>query len=158
MAKPLLRLQYEFTIGEPISDKTWDRIKRTLGINRYNHNKVEMIPVIRAYGELRLMNPKGLITAEAVTKYMEFEKCFPLVNCTGEDLWAAILKSVKDANDTPPSKNTIYRWGREIGVPITKSDRVYTKAELRKWIGKLVGLSEFRLIVRFPGIEKITAA
>lgn len=117
-----------------------------------------MIPVIRAYAELRLINPRGSISAEAVTKYIEFEKTFPMTNCTGQELWNAIKKLVKDNHGTPPSKPTIYRWGQEIGVPMEKGDRIYTKGELRKWIGKLVGLSEFRLTVEFPGINKITAA
>lgn len=158
MQKSVFRNLYEMKCGQ-VSDRQWLRIRTFLKIREVGclSDRVtdQQLGRIKAYGDLRLLAPKGKITLEDVDQYVKFSLAFPSdCQCSGADLIAGIQKVL----DPSPSRSRCYAWGDEIGIPLS-TKRWYGRDEIRTWIGKLLSLQRFRIksSMSFRGIDQLAA-
>jgi hypothetical protein len=135
-----LRIEYERILGKEINKRTWIRVKSRLKINSENESDPKILPIIRAYAQLRKLNPYRCVTLTDALTYHGVTASMPDVTCTGIDLWAS-LKRLEPA----PSDCIIYKWGKEIGVPMRKtSTDWYDPEQVNKWIIKVVSQTKFK--------------
>lgn len=131
----MLWLTYEETLGKECSDRTWRRIKKTLGIKADDCN---YLPIVQGYAILRKKNPFKPIQKEDVERYLFIKENLPQLSCDGSDLLSAIQRL-----SPVPSMQTIYRWGREINCPF-QIEKQYELTEVQKWIEKIASQVYFK--------------
>lgn len=132
--KKVLRREYEAIAGK-ISDRQWRRIKANLGIsdNAKGRELLSALPLIRAYGVLRVVNGKRKITLDDCCHYQWLAEFSEGVVCRiqGREL-VKVIKLLKPT----PGDSTIRRWGYELDCPLYL-DKWYTPDETQLWIRKI---------------------
>ncbi len=137
MAGTILRNEYEKIVGQ-VSDYTWPRILRRLEISDTTSAKAGVILLVRAYAQLKLLNPNRTIRLSDVQRYEFICSNLPQLSCNGAQLFEALQRL-----EPRPSKPTIYRWGQEIGVPFSV-DKIYTEFEIQQWVKKIASQTKFK--------------
>lgn len=130
-----LRAIYEQVLGYKINDSTWWRVRKRLVLTQDSAVARE---IVEASAELRKVMPNKRIEFRQVRKFLEISKRMIQVRCQGWQL----LEGLKRLGPKPPSKATIYRWGKEIGIPFGMN-RDYSPEELRRWFVK-IALSKYK--------------
>ena len=121
---------------QPISDRTWARVKKRLKIKEPINpvTREEKESQIRAYLYLARRYPNRSIKAELVKRFTEL-KCFlvdkKLRRCTGKEIYELASKL-----QPTPSESTVYRWGEEIEIPFSKL-KTYFDEEINEWVVKI---------------------
>lgn len=141
--KSPLRLFYEDELERKISDRTWSRIKRQLGIREpiVFGNKAEMKAIVQAYAYLRKAYSNRLITTDIVKRFLDIKNLLAqqtFMQCTGREIYDVAQKL-----SPRPSDSTLYRWGEEIGLRFSVN-RTYTEAEVNKWIEKIASNPRYK--------------
>jgi hypothetical protein len=136
MTGTILRREYEKIVGQ-VSDSTWQRILGRLSLGDANI-KAQTILLVRAYAQLRLLNPNRIVRLEDVQRYEFICSNLPQLSCNGAQLFEALQRL-----EPKPSKATVYRWGQEIGVAFSVN-KVYTESELQQWVIKIASQTKFK--------------
>lgn len=133
--KTVLQTNYERIAGCEISSRTWRRIKQRLSI--FDESSFGASSDTQAYAELRVENPRTRITLLQVREYNNFIGAFRDCVLTDTD-----IKEIIDRHFTrKPTLRTLYRWGKQIGVPF-EQPRLYNLAESKLWLKKLYSMRE----------------
>ncbi len=142
---PILRQRYEAVLGRSLCDRQWLRIRSWLGLDG---DDLDAVAIVESHARLRLMFPRSHFGVVEAIAYGRFLEEFPLSG-SGDDLAQSIRRVFKDRKGRPPSMKTLYRWGNEIKVRLYKH-RMYTKAEIAKWVAKALTQGHFKPIYALP--------
>lgn len=121
---------------QPISDRTWARVKKRLKIKEPidADTREEKESQLRVYLYLAKRYPNRSIKADLVQRFTEL-KCFlvdkKFSRCTGREIYELVSKL-----QPTPSESTIYRWGEEIAIPFSKF-KTYFDSEVNEWVVKI---------------------
>jgi hypothetical protein len=149
----ILRAIYEKSFGSQISDRQWQRIRYQY--IRLDESEDSLVERVEAFGELRQLYPNVRLSVNELEQYLTLRKMFGFdrsgVEIDGRDLLASIKKIFVLRK---PTDRTIYRWGREIGVPID-AHCWYDAQDLRRWILKLLAVQgRYQINVDLPQYRK----
>ena len=128
-----LRDLYEHSLGTTVADRTWRRVRHSLGI-RYDYDAHLINVVIRAASKRR-ENATRQITRAEIAFELNVEKAFldrDFYPVTGVEL----LEEVSRILGRQVSRQTMYRWGKSINCPWSAKG-VYRKEHLALWAVKL---------------------
>jgi hypothetical protein len=150
MGVPLRRHQtlreiYEAAYGRAVDDRTWRRIKSPQRLC-FNDEDMHLTEVVKMAAKLQSQSPCKRVTQLMARKALRIQKDFPTeIVCTGEQLYESICRVV--GYQVP--RQTVYRWGKEIGCRFRLRDRNshdgkkwYSSEQLKKWAQKVIPNSE----------------
>lgn len=138
MAIPLrrhktLRDIYETEMGEPISDRTWRRIKSPQRLC-CNDEDMNLADVVRMAARLQKQCPRKRITRLMALKALRIQRDFPTdVTCNGKQLHESVCRVL--GYEVP--RQTMYRWGKELRCRFSMR-RWYTPEQVKLWASKVI--------------------
>lgn len=139
MTIPLRRYQglrdiYEAELGESICDHTWYRTRKRLGLVLDDEYNLNYSDVVRMAAKLRQMHPRKRINRLMVQRSLKIQREFPTdITTSGAELHRMVSK----VKGYKVPRQTMYRWGEEIGVKF-RTRKWYKPEQLKLWAQKIV--------------------
>ena len=139
MTIPLRRYQglrdiYEDELGESVCDHTWYRTRKRLGLVLDDEYNLNYSDVVRMAAKLRQMHPRKRINRLMVQRALKIQRDFPTdITTNGAELHRMVSK----VKGYQIPRQTMYRWGDEIGVKF-RTRKWYTPDQLQLWAQKIV--------------------